>query len=541
MITAALKKHFPEIEQLRDVQQPALDNIAATKNTLCLMSTGSGKSLIYQLAGLANGKTTIVFSPLVALMGQQVQTLAEKGISAISLSEYSGKDAYNKLRSMKFSQEPQFLFLTPERVAFDGYIEFVLRQNKDNIGLVVLDEAHCVSQWGYTFRPAYAGVPHFLDRVFGVDGWPTVLALTATLNPKDQDEITSLFRIAKTDVVVSKELLRTNLDLKVEKLADEAAKLNRLEDLLEENKGQKIIVYVHRKTSKKYGTKALSDLFGAKGYACMPFDGNMDSAERMDVVNDFKNGNVNIVFATSAFGMGIDIKDIRIVIHYLMPESIEQYYQEVGRAGRDGNQAYGYLLYTEKNAGVRKDLINASIPDESNLDSVFENRQPTGDNLIARINPWGDFSEDNLDAVIWSYFERTGVIEIIARGTDRITYFKPARGKASAAYQKYEGVSRTGLILGLSKRLNCSITTIMDDLYSSFHKGELTLGKTPEKDLFYSIDKVFNVDTKQMILDMVQERSDYRLRSLEQLVSFIQTGKQPHEAIKEALGLQIRI
>lgn len=537
MISDALKKYFPEVEKLRDVQQPTLDSISAKKNTLCLMSTGSGKSLIYQLAGLANGKTTIVFSPLVALMGQQVQTLTEKGIKAISLSEFSGKDAYNKLRAMKFSQEPQFLFLTPERVAFDGYIEFVLRQNKDNIGLVVLDEAHCVSQWGYTFRPAYAGVPHFLDRVFGATSWPTILALTATLNPKDQDEITSLFRISKSDVVVSKDLLRTNLDLKVEKLVNETAKLDRLEGLLAENKGQKIIVYVHRKTSKKYGTKALSEDFSAKGYSCMPFDGDMDSAERMEVVNAFKNGDVNIVFATSAFGMGIDIKDVRIVIHYLMPESIEQYYQEVGRAGRDGKQAYGYLLYTEKNAGIRKDLINASIPDESDLDATFENRQPSGNNPIARINPWGDFSEDNLDAVIWSYFERTGVIDIIARGTDRITYFKPAKGKASAEYQKYEGVTRTGLILGVSKKLNCSITSIMNDLYSSYHKGELSLEKTPEKDLFYSIDKVFDADIKKTILDMVQERNDYRLKSLEQLVSFIESGKQPHVAIKEALGL----
>jgi len=380
-------------------------------------------------------------------------------------------------------------------------------------------------------------VPHFLDRVFETSNWPTILALTATLNPKDQNEITSLFRVLKSDVVVSDELMRANLDLRVEKFVDEAAKLDRLEWLLAENKDQKIIVYVHRKTSKKYGTKALSGVFSAKGYACMPFDGDMDSSARMDIVNAFKSGAVNIVFATSAFGMGIDIKDIRIVIHYLMPESIEQYYQEVGRAGRDGNMAYGYLLYTEKNAGIRKDLINTSIPDESDLDAVFDNRQPTGDNLIARINPWGDFSEDNLDAVIWSYFERTGVIDIIARGTDRITYFKQAKGKSSIDYQKYEGVTRTGLILGLSKKLNCSISSIMYDLYSSYHKGELSLEKTPEKDLFYSIDNKFDADIKSMIMEMVQERSEYRLNSLRQLVSFVESGKQPHVAIKEALGL----
>ena len=535
--TDTLVKYFPEVKQLRDVQRPALDNLFANKSTLCLMSTGSGKSLIYQLAGLAKGKTTIVFSPLVALMGQQVQTLNEKGINAISLSDYSGKDVYSKIRSIKFSQEPQFLFLTPERVAFDGYIEYVLKQNRDNIGLVVVDEAHCVSQWGYTFRPAYAGVPHFLDRVCGGGSWPTVLALTATLNPKDQDEITSLFKIKKTDVVKSKDLLRTNLELNVEILANETTKLARLEEILQQNRDEKIIVYVHRKTSAKYGTRALASAFGEKGYSCMPFDGDMSADERMNIVNSFKSGHVNIVFATSAFGMGIDIKDIRIVIHYLIPESIEQYYQEVGRAGRDGYQAYGYLLYTQKNAGIRKDLINGSIPEEDDLVKAFEARQPDNDNVIARINPWGDFSEDNLDAVIWSYFERAGLVEILARGTDRISHFKPAKGKMSPEYQKYAGVTRTGLILTLAKKLNCSIATIIHDIYSAYHKGDLSLEKTPEKDLFYSISKVFDDGIKQAMLKMVQERCEYRLKGLEQLVVFIESGKSPQEAIKESLGL----
>lgn len=532
-----LDKYFSEVEQLRDVQQPALDNIIAHKSSLCLMSTGSGKSLIYQLAGLAKGKTTLVFSPLVALMGQQVQTLQDKGINAISLSEYSGKETYNKLRSMKFSEEPQFLFLTPERVAFDGYIEYVLKENKDKIGLVVVDEAHCVSQWGYTFRPAYAGVPHFLDRVFGTGGWPTVLALTATLNPKDQEEILSLFNIDPANVVISKDLLRTNLDLKVERHNDETDKLARLEELLDQNKGKKIIVYVHRKTSSKYGTKALAKAFSEMGYACMPFDGDMSSDERMAVVTDFKNGDINIVFATGAFGMGIDIKDIRLVIHYLIPESIEQYYQEVGRAGRDRVQAYGIMLYTSKNVEVRKFLIEKSIPDESQLVEAFEKRQPEKGKSISRINPWGDFSEENLDAVIWSYFDRAGVIDILARGTDRITYFKPAKGKISAEFQKYSGVSRVGLTLGIASKLNCSIGKIMNDLYSAYHKGDLSLEKTPEKDLFYSISKDFDEEVKQSILRMVQERSDYRLKGLAQLVSFVESGKSPQTAIKESLGL----
>jgi len=537
IIPDILQKYFPEVEQLRDVQQPALDNILSNKSSLCLMSTGSGKSLIYQLAGLAKGKTTIVFSPLVALMGQQVQTLKEKGINALSLSEYSGKDTYNKLRAMMFSHEPQFLFLTPERVAFDGYIEYVLKENKDNIGLVVVDEAHCVSQWGYTFRPAYAGVPHFLDRVFSPGGWPTVLALTATLNPKDKEEILSLFQIDPVAVVTSNELLRTNLDLRVERLGDETAKLARLEELLEQHQDDKIIVYVHRKASTKYGTKALSTAFKEMGYACMPFDGDMSADERMDVVNDFKSGVINIVFATGAFGMGIDIKDIRLVIHYLIPESIEQYYQEVGRAGRDGAQAYGIMLYTPKNVEVRKFLIEKSIPTESQLVEEFEKRQPQKGKALDRINPWGDFSEENLDAVIWSYFDRANIIDILARGTDRISYFKPVKGKVSAEFQKYVGVSKIGLTMAIAAKLNCSIAAIMQDLYAAYHKGKLSLEKTPEKDLFYSIAKVFDEDVKQSILSMLQERSDYRLNGLEQLVSFVESGKSPQLAIRESLGL----
>src|SRR5262249_40495053 len=157
---------------------------------------------------------TLVISPLVALMSQQVARLSERpGVAAVSLSEFSGPKLYQLLRSFDFAHAPSFLFTSPERLANDGFLEFMFRRNSQHIKLVVVYEAHCISQWGHTFRPPYKAIPRFLDGVFGSRGWPPVLCLTATLNPRDLEEIQADFRIADADIVRTQTLLRANLVL----------------------------------------------------------------------------------------------------------------------------------------------------------------------------------------------------------------------------------------------------------------------------------------------------------------------------------------
>ncbi len=335
-----LKKYFSEKEGFRDVQEEAIDCLLENNNTLCLMPTGGGKSLIYQVAGICTEKTTIIISPLVALMNQQSHEMMEKGISTISFSGMDYKQQFKTITDMASGKMPQYIFTSPERISCDGYLEYVLSKQKNNIGLIVIDEAHCISQWGDGFRPAYKNIPLFLNRIFGDSNWPVVLCLTATLNEQQQQQIIRDFHITKT--IKGENLWRKNLQLEIFNLKDgkEDTKDAELEKIIEKHKGEKILVFAHRVYGKHPTTRTLygkyRDIYEGVAY----FDSKADDKYKEQVLNGFQNGDIKIVFATSAFGMGVDIPDIRVVVNYLISETVEQYYQEVGRGGRDGEQAY---------------------------------------------------------------------------------------------------------------------------------------------------------------------------------------------------------
>ena len=183
-----LQAFFPNISEFREVQEPTIDALISGENVLCLMPTGGGKSLIYQIAGMAMEKTTLVISPLVALMSQQCSQLLSRGISATNFSGMDYRKQFRTITDMMHRPMPKFIFTSPERIANDGYLEYVLKAQSQSIGLVVVDEVHCVSQWGEGFRPAYRTIPLALNRIFGAE-WPRVLCLTATLNEKQQEQI----------------------------------------------------------------------------------------------------------------------------------------------------------------------------------------------------------------------------------------------------------------------------------------------------------------------------------------------------------------
>ena len=214
---ALLKKYFPGITDFREVQEPTIDALVGGANVLCLMPTGGGKSLIYQIAGLALEKATLVVSPLVALMNQQCEQLAGKGIPAINFSGMDYRKQFRVITEMAHSQLPRFIFTSPERISNDGYLEYVLKLRSEEIGLVVVDEVHCVSQWGEGFRPAYRNIPLALNRIFG-EKWPRILCLTATLNDQQQAQIQEEFHITK--LIKGEKLWRENLHLEIINLKD---------------------------------------------------------------------------------------------------------------------------------------------------------------------------------------------------------------------------------------------------------------------------------------------------------------------------------
>lgn len=530
-INTILDKYFNG-KKLRDVQEPAIDSLIAGKNTLCLMPTGMGKSLIYQVFGILSGNISIIISPLVALMGQQAQILRDLGLKAVSLSDVPSAKIADELRAISFGSEPTFIFISPERAASDGFFEYFIKRNKAAVSLLVIDEAHCVSQWGYTFRPSYAALAAFFDRVF--EGkWPKLLALTATINEADKMEIKNSFKI--DSIIQSKDILRSNLNLTTEIFAKEELKKGRLTEILNLHRNEKVIVYVHRKYSKEYGTRAMSDEYTSLGFSCDFFDGDMDAPARMAVLERFLSGAIDIVFATSAFGMGIDIPDIRAVVHFLLPESIEQYYQEVGRAGRDTKPAFGYLLYSPTNSKVRFDLIRKSVPTRDDIVSMFLKIKPRKGNL-ASIHAWNDFSEEKSEGIIWEWFCRKGIVSILGKGPDRIDYFQPVKNTSNPELERYSGVSPVGLILEIASRLSVPCQNIISDIFTALYEKRLKAARVPDQRIYFNIiDEI-----PEVVLDEISTEIDtrvaYRIEGFKKLQEMIETGQEPASAVLSVLS-----
>ncbi len=377
-------------------------SLLAVENTLCLMPTGSGKSFVYQYAAAHLGKTALVLSPLRALMEQQDDIMNRGGFSSSALHQLSDYRQYIKtLRNYAKGELPQFLFISPERSASDGLLAHALSRQRERIGLVVIDEAHCISQWGETFRPLYRLIPSFLQDVFGTNV-PPVLCLTATLKAEDETEICRVFDISTSNRIRSPLLRRTNISISVEHLSDHEEKESRLEEILRAHSGDKVIVYAHLISNKQYGTRALTKKFKEKGFVCDYFDSQASDEHKTEVLRGFSAGKLPIIFATSAFGMGIHIPDIRVIVHYLLPESIEQYYQEIGRAGRDENPSNAYLLFTETNLKVRRDLLRRSLPKGPQLDGIYDsNFAPSGSIPFISYDPDRDTSEENSELSVF--------------------------------------------------------------------------------------------------------------------------------------------
>lgn len=548
-----LKKYFG-FDTFKDIQEVVINNLLAGNNSLCLMPTGGGKSIIYQVAGLQTGKITIVISPLLALMKQQDKRLVEQNINVLSYNSSIGdlKAQFSKIRkAFSESEFPQFIFVSPEKILSDGYFEFLLKKYRSKIGLIVIDEAHCISQWGHTFRPAYKTIPNFINNIFGDSKVPPVLCLTATLNPKDKYEICNDLNISDENIFISKSLIRNNLHLSIlEQVENNEQKKNQLVGILNKHKEEKIIVYTHIK-AREYGTREMTEAFKTLGFNCHYFDADMQDKEKLSILEQFENGQIKIVFATSAFGMGIDIPDIRVVVHYLVPESIEQYYQEVGRAGRDGNDAYGYLLFSETNFKVRRDLIKKSLLSQNRIKDIFENTiKPTSNTSTALkkkkstevVNPAEkiytlnrmDVREDNSEMVIFLFLLKNQMIKLHGKG---IQFFDCFENNGSSLYNLMKDASVNGIVTRIAKKLNKSVEQINHDIFMMYNQDEIKIIRVPTNVLNYSVAKDLTDDIIEEIHQTLKLRMENRLLNFEKLVSFINLKSDPIDIISKHLGI----
>ncbi|MFA8449334.1 MAG: ATP-dependent DNA helicase RecQ [Bacteroidales bacterium] len=350
-----LKKYWG-YNSFRALQEEIIDSVLAKKNTIALLPTGGGKSLCFQVPAMAMEGICIVVSPLIALMKDQVANLKKIGIAAATI--YSGMSAREMdiVYSNCLYGETKFLYVSPERLKTDSFLQNLQIMK---VCLLAIDEAHCISQWGYDFRPSYLEIPNikpFLEKV-------PVIALTATATEKVIQDITDKLQI-KGASVFTKSFRRDNLNFII---LDEAVKAPRLLKLCQNIKGNGIIYTRNRKK-----TVQISFWLQRMGIQSVAYHAGMDRAEREKSQNDWISGKSRIIVATNAFGMGIDKADVRFVVHVDIPDSIEAYYQEAGRAGRDGKESWCVLMYSDDDIYKAKNMLEDSFPSIRRIKEVYE-------------------------------------------------------------------------------------------------------------------------------------------------------------------------
>lgn len=349
-----------DIEAFRPGQALAIRNVIGTIDTLAIMPTGAGKSLCYQLPALELDGVTLVVSPLIALMKDQHDKLAQLDIDVLRLdSTLSPRDEQAALARLSDGR-PCIAYVTPERL---GEPRFRERLAGVRVALFVVDEAHCISQWGHDFRPAYLGLG---DAVRAL-GRPPILALTATAPPKVKDDILAQLGIPEASVI-DIGLDRPNLRYHVIQATTERKKQALLLRLLDRQSGCGIIYAATVKA-----VDALADFLASSGIECGRYHGRMRAKERERVQSAFMDhGDPRIMVATNAFGLGVDKQDIRFVIHYNFPGSLESYYQEAGRAGRDGRPANCVLLYQPEDKRIQSFFLGGRYPTPEQTRAVAE-------------------------------------------------------------------------------------------------------------------------------------------------------------------------
>jgi ATP-dependent DNA helicase RecQ len=349
-INKTLKDHFG-YDQFRGRQDEIIKHVMSGQNALVIMPTGMGKSLCYQIPALLSEDLTLVISPLIALMQDQVESLVTRNIEATFInSSLSGRERKNRYKQVHDGQF-KLLYVTPERFRKS---EFLAALKKRTVSLLAIDEAHCISEWGHDFRPDYSRLQEFRALVND----PVTLALTATATPEVQDDIRKQLGLDFQSMKLFDEGIdRPNLSLEVVESWSEEGKIKDIERIIEAHKGPGIVYFTLIKTLDRF-----SELLHRNKRDHVCYHGQLAGWERREIQDEFMNGDCQLVLATNAFGMGIDKENIRFVIHAELPSSMESYYQEIGRAGRDGKASVCTFLYDQEDLMTQMQFLEWANP-----------------------------------------------------------------------------------------------------------------------------------------------------------------------------------
>ncbi|WP_367082517.1 ATP-dependent DNA helicase RecQ [Pseudomonas sp. HOU2] len=445
--------------QFRPGQEAAISAVLAGRSAAAIFPTGSGKSLCYQVPALLLPHLTLVVSPLLALMQDQLAFLKHHGISAGSIDSAQSRDDANDVMARARSGELKILMISVERLKNERFRNFL---QQVPISLLVIDEAHCISEWGHNFRPDYLKLPDY-QRQFNI---PQTLLLTATATPKVIADMQAKFAIAAEDVVTTG-FYRPNLNLLVEPVRGQD-KRRRLVEWMSERPGQPSIVYVTLQKTAEH----IAEHLGRNGIQAEAYHAGLPNDQREAIQKRFMAGQSNCIVATIAFGMGIDKSDIRNVVHFDLPKSIENYSQEIGRAGRDGQPSDCLVLANRDSLNVLENFVYGDTPEREGIRCVLEEMQAAAaeGQWEFLLGPLADQSNIRMLPL------KTLLVQMELRGfiAPRYAYYAEYRFKyllePEALLERFEGERRdfVAAIIQTSSRARTWATVNFEAMYTQY-------------------------------------------------------------------------
>ncbi len=368
-----LQQHFG-FNDFRPGQQETITHLLAGHSAAAIFPTGSGKSLCYQLPAIVLPHLTVVISPLLALMQDQLQFLQRQGIAAASIDSSQSQPQIQQVMQQIRQGQIRVLMVSVERFKNERFRHFI---SQVPISLLVVDEAHCISEWGHNFRPDYLKLPAYCQQL----QIPQVLLLTATATPAVIEDMATKFHIAP-NCITRTGFYRPNLDLSVHAVTPEQ-RLPKLLQHLDSRRQHATIVYVTQQQSAEQIAQALQQ----QHHQAAAYHAGMDSDKRQQIQQQFMADDIHIIVATIAFGMGIDKANIRHVVHYDLPKSIENYSQEIGRAGRDGQRSECVVLANQANRALLENFVYGDTPEAINIDAVLQQITHSGEHWDCVLTP----------------------------------------------------------------------------------------------------------------------------------------------------------
>lgn len=391
-------------DDLRPGQEEAIRGLLKHQDSLVVMPTGSGKSAIYQIAGSLLKGATVVISPLIALQKDQVDSInAANGEDAVVIN--SAQRVSEARESIEKIEEGsgKYIFLAPEQLRKQETVETL---ESADVELFVVDEAHCISEWGHDFRPDYLQLGSVIERL----GHPTVLALTATASPHVREEIVERLGMRKPKIFVH-DFDRPNIHLRVDHFQKEDEKLQAVVHRVHWAKKPGIVYVATRKKAEE-----IMRLLDEEGVQALFYHGGLKASERTEIQEQFMSGNAEVIVATNAFGMGIDKADVRFVYHYDITDSLDSYYQEIGRAGRDGERAEAVLFFRTEDLGVQKFRSSEGKLESEQIERVADViADQEGPVEVEEISEQSNLSQRKLANVIHR-LEDVGALDVLPTG-----------------------------------------------------------------------------------------------------------------------------